>query len=553
MPDQNPSKKITRADLERRAEKVQLALDRKTYLASFYEYFQAAWHALNPDVPLTPSWHFEYLCEVLQWAYESMKTEHPEFRGVIINVPPRTLKSSLCNIIFPTWVWAKHPHKKFLCVSYAQEFTENEISVPRRKLLQSEWYQTLFPQTRIATDQNLKSRYDSTAGGYMVSIGCGGSGFGANVVVIDDILKLEDEDSAARDNANKFYEDTLFSRRNDASKDFYVVVSQRLHESDLPGYLLKNEAGLWYHVIVPLECEQDTDYIFPISGRVYQRKKGEILLPERFPPHEVKIRKSITRTWSGQCQQTPMPATGNLINPNWWQYYETDADGVPLKDKPLPAFDAVYVSADCSFKGTQKSDFVCLQKWGFVGPRSYLLELLNERMDYVRLKVALRNMITHGLQPDVTLIEAAANGEAVTNELKRENLPTTIALVTPDGGKLSRAHAAAPEVEVGNCYLPSNAPWLAEFTKQLALGPEIAANDDQIDSWSQAMNYRRSHRWGFFEVLEKEKQKQTSQQKVEPVQQVIKQHPAPTHADLVSAANNATRSEFRSRLGRRRF
>jgi hypothetical protein len=116
MPDLNPSKKITRADLERRAEKVQLALDRKTYLGSFYEYFKAAWHALNPDVPLTASWHFEYLCEVLQWAYESMKSEHPEFRGVIINVPPRTLKSSLCNIIFPTWVWAKHPHKKFLCV-----------------------------------------------------------------------------------------------------------------------------------------------------------------------------------------------------------------------------------------------------------------------------------------------------------------------------------------------------------------------------------------------------------------------------------------------------
>jgi|HubBroStandDraft_2_1064218.scaffolds.fasta_scaffold00336_9 predicted phage terminase large subunit-like protein len=541
--------KITRADLAMRA-KVAIKLESRELARDYAQFFEQAWGVLFPDVPFSPSWHYEYLCEVLQYAASGqMKIDHPERRGLIINVPPRTLKSFMANITLPDWVWASSPEKKFMCISYGVELAVNELATKRRKLLGESWYTARWPKVKIQEDINLKHRWDSTAGGYMIATTPGGhaSGAGANIIIIDDIIKLDDAYSAARTAANEWYENELFSRLNNQAEDFFIVICQRLHEEDLPGYLNKNEPGQWWNVVIPLECEEDTEYVFPISGKKYLRKKGDVLLPDRFPPHVVAALKKSSTRWAGQYQQKPMPATGNLINPNWWVYYDSDENGASINNS-LPSCDIVIVSVDCSFKGTQTSDFVCLTKWGFVGARGYLLELVCERMDYVRTKSAIRSAVTTGLRPSVTLIEDAANGSAVINELRREMLPTTIVPVKPEGGKLSRAHAAAPEVEAGNCFLPKQAPWLQAFVSQLALGPEAAANDDQIDSWSQVINYRREHRWGFFESLEQKNQ--TSEKKAE-AQSVTH---SPPKQELVSAARKATRDEFRRRMriGRRR-
>jgi predicted phage terminase large subunit-like protein len=547
--------KITKAELAR-AELARTKLEARELANDYPSFFRGAWAAMNPDVPLTESWHYDYIGEWLQYAASGQfRKDHPEMRGMIINVPPRTLKSSEANIYFPAWGWASHPERKFLRVSYGQTFSENEISVPCRKLLESEWYQARWPKTRISTDMNRKDRYDSTAGGYMHSTGCGGSGFGANIVIIDDILQLEEAYTSARDKANQYYQDTLTSRRNDASKDFYIVICQRLHENDLPGYLLKNEPGCWQHIVIPLECEEDTDYVHPISGKLYHRKKGDILLPSRFPQHEIDLRKKNPVIWAGQCQQKPMPDTGNLCDPSWWMYYESDIHGRPLEGS-LPSFDMVLYSVDTTFKATKGSDFGCITKQGFIRQKQYILDCVNERMDEIALENRLINLVAadaklpQNERATILLIEETANGAAVIQRLKRleHPLPVAIVAVHPEGGKMSRAMAAQPECRDGNCYLPKIAPWLQAFKQQLALGVLAAEHDDMIDSWSQGWAYRREHRWAFFEALEKK-----AASKVVPTESARARvkGKAPTRDERADASRAMVRAEYMRRLGRR--
>ena len=58
-----------------------------------------AWCILQPGRPLIWSWHYDYLCELLTLVKRRI------LRRVIINVPPRTLKSMLVTIIYPVWTW----------------------------------------------------------------------------------------------------------------------------------------------------------------------------------------------------------------------------------------------------------------------------------------------------------------------------------------------------------------------------------------------------------------------------------------------------------------
>lgn len=554
--------RVTKADIAE-ISKAERKLEARKLAADFSLFFREAWKVLNDKVPLTESWHYDYLCEWLTYAASGqMKKDHPTWRGIIINVPPRTLKSAMVNILFPDWVWASHPEKKFLCVSYGAELAINELATKRRKLLGTDWYTERWSKVRIQEDVNLKHRWDSNEGGYMIATTPGGhaAGSGANIIVIDDIIKMADESvyGADRENANGWYETEGYSRLNDQSKDFFIVVCQRLHEMDFPGYLNKNESGLWHNIVIPLECEEDTDYVFPISGKVYHRKKGEVLLPDRFPPHVVEQLKRHPVRWAGQYQQKPMPDTGNLMDPNWWMEYETDPSGKPDPEHPLPGFDQVLVSVDASMKGTQSSDFSCLQKHGFNREKDYVLDCVNERMDAVRLESAIIDMVCDTkcpkeLRPTVLLIEETANGAAVIQRLRKlpNPLPVTIVAVNPEGGKKSRAMACQPEVAQGNCYLPKNAPWKRDFLQQLALGVDVAEYDDMIDSFSQAWAYRREHRWGFFESLETAKAV-TSRPTVEKKLPV-----APTAQERKKSNSegmkDTMRAEFGRRMGRGRF
>lgn len=482
--------KFTQADAKLR-EKALVKLESRTLAADFGEYFQHAWQVMEPTTPLEWSWHYALICEWITYAASGqMKKDHPEKIGIWFCVPPRTSKSLMVNVAFPTWSWTFAPAEKFMCISYGDDLA-TPLSRKRRDLLKSDWYQSRW-KVQIKDDADLVTRFDNTRSGYQVAGTTGGAitGIGATRIVLDDLLKAKDAYSEAfRNQANALYDETLRSRLNQPKKDFFIGISQRLHEKDIVGFLQAVEPERWFFINIPLECEEDTDYVFPISGKVYHRKKGEVLLPNRFTPEVIAGFKKNPRVWAGQYQQRPSPAVGYIFYPDKWEFYDPAS-------APDPALQVI--SVDCTFKALSSSDEVAIHVYGAEGPNRWLLDRDTRRIDFPGTLVAIREMRKKHPKVSWVLIEDKANGPAVISVLQSEM--AGIVAINPDGGKESRAHSASADQVTGHVILPDpkKLGWVQPFIDNFAAfnGEGSVDHDDDIDAMTQAINWLRTRHCG---------------------------------------------------------
>ena len=147
---------------------------------------------LNPSATFEYNWHQELIAQSLEdVAYGNCKR-------LIINVPPRHLKSHSASIAFPAWFLGHFPEKQVACVSYAQDFSDT-LARQSRRLMGSAFYQALF-NTRISSKRDTVADFETTQGGFRFSTSVGGgfTGRGADVIVIDDPLKADEALSDAR-------------------------------------------------------------------------------------------------------------------------------------------------------------------------------------------------------------------------------------------------------------------------------------------------------------------------------------------------------------------
>src|SRR6266700_2668533 len=192
---------------------------------------------LNPQAGFAMNWHIEVIAAKLAAVREG------KIRRLIINLPPRHLKSLLASIAFPAWCLGHDPSAQILCVSYAQDLAD-KLSRDCRRIVAGDWYQRLFP-TRLSPRHQAVPEFETTAQGSRVATSVGGvlTGRGADLIVIDDPLKPEEALSQAqRQAANEWFDHTLYSRLNDKQRGAIVLIMHRLHEDDLVGHVLAQEA-----------------------------------------------------------------------------------------------------------------------------------------------------------------------------------------------------------------------------------------------------------------------------------------------------------------------
>src|SRR5208337_264435 len=151
----------------------------ETLTRSLAAFFRTAWPVLEPVTALCWSWHYELLCEWLEViANGRFKQLYPDRQILIINVPPRTAKSTLVTIAFPVWTWLTRPSTRFLCARYAEKLSVDH-SIKRRNLITYQWFQERFDSRfALAEDRNRVDFYDNTSRGYHVAISVGGVGTG---------------------------------------------------------------------------------------------------------------------------------------------------------------------------------------------------------------------------------------------------------------------------------------------------------------------------------------------------------------------------------------
>src|SRR5712672_3242959 len=371
----------------------------------FATFAMRCFHDLNPQTRLAMNWHLEVIDAKLTAVREG------KIRRLIINLPPRHLKSLLASIAFPAWCLGHDPSAQILSVSYAQDLAD-KLARDCRSIMTSPWYRRVFP-TRLAPHRQAVQEFITTRQGYRLATSTGGvlTGRGADIILIDDPLKPEEALSdALRQACNDWFVHTLYSRLNDKRSGAIVIIMQRLHEDDLVGHVLALEP--WEVLSFPAIAEADEVHrIETIWGpRCFTRCRGEALHPDREPLETLEhIRRTIGEyNFAGQYQQSPAPLGGGMVKAEWFKRY--------CENERPERFDRIVQSWDTANKATELSDFSVCTTWGVTGKDLFLLSVFRRRLEYPALKRAVREQLSLFGANEV-LIEDKASGTQLIQEL----------------------------------------------------------------------------------------------------------------------------------------
>ena len=436
-------------------------------------FIERCFYLLNPQTRFLMNWHIEVLAAKLMGCYEG------RIRRLIINVPPRHLKSLSSSIAFIAWCLGKNPAMQIICASYAQGLSD-KLARDCRTVMNSDWYRATF-RTRLSPQKQSVDEFVTTAEGYRLATSVGGvlTGRGGDLIVIDDPLKPDEALSDVRRKwANDWYDNTLYSRLNNKETSRIILIMQRLHEDDLVAHVLAQEP--WEVVSFPAIAEHAEEHVIsaPYGTSRFTRRFGDVLHPERESCETLgHIRQTLGEyNFASQYQQTPAPLGGGLIKAAWFQSYAPNE---------LPnRFDQIVQSWDTANKVTELSDYSVCTTWGIKERRIYLLHVLRRRMEYPDLKRAVREQ-ARAHRATVVLIEDRASGTQLIQELKADGLDAATRY-EPEHDKVMRLHAQTATIESGTVHLPREAPWLADYLHELTTFPN-AKHDDQADSTSQAL------------------------------------------------------------------
>jgi predicted phage terminase large subunit-like protein len=418
------------------------------------------------------TWHVD----AIAWQLERVR--RGGVRRLIINMPPRSLKSIAASVAFPAFVLGHDPSRRIICVSYSGELAKKH-SNDFRAVLESPWYRTAFPTARIGPFKNTETEIELTARGFRLATSVGGTltGRGGDIIVIDDPLKPDDALSETkRSAANQWFTNTLLSRLDDKRTGAIVVVMQRVHIDDLTGFLL-SQSDEWEVLSLPaIAC---CDEVIPISAdRTYHRKVGEALSPGREPIQVLDAMKLQigSDAFSAQYQQEPAPPGGAMVKRHWVKRYS---------ELPPPSEQLFTMQSwDTASKGGPDNDWSVCTTWIVTRKKQwYLIDVLRQRVDYPALKA---NVLNHAKRFGArrVLVEDTGAGTSLVQELRHK--VSGIIAVKPKGDKASRMAVASAKFEAGQVFLPERAPWLPDLEAELFVFPG-SRHDDQCDSISQAL------------------------------------------------------------------
>jgi predicted phage terminase large subunit-like protein len=444
--------------------------------SDFAGFAHRAFLELYPSRSFERNWHIDVLVEKLE-AVRCGKNKR-----LIINVPPRSLKSFLGSIAFPAFVLGHNPSAEILCTSYGQDFA-NDLALPCRSLMLSPFYKALF-STRLSEDRQAVEEFKTTVGGARRAISWAGAvmGRGADLIIIDDPLKADEALSETRRNAiNETFHTSIGTRLNRDSGAI-ILIMQRLHANDLTAFVQKGER--WDVIAIPSIAERNETYDIrsPVGRRVIRRLEGQVLQPQRQSLKSLTERRNAgARIFDAQFQQRPHAAEGAIIQREWLAYYDDNT-------KPKE-FDVILQSWDTASKPGESNSYNVCSTWGIRENRFYLVNVFRQRIGFRELKARAIGLARE-YRPTSILVEEQSFGSPLMAELGQLGFPVQ-AVPTGNASKADRLYAHSNKFEGTRVFLPRQVSWLDVYIDELTSFPDSDFSD-QVDSTSQALTWDTS-------------------------------------------------------------
>lgn len=455
------------------------------------------------------AWHIDAICEHLQAVSEGA------IRKLIINVPPRTSKSTTVSVLWQPWEWTWQPASQFLFASYSGDLAIRD-AVKSRYLTASEWYQSRWSYVwYVPAGENLKTRYTNNHRGYRISTSVGGvtTGEGGDRLIVDDPIDMSNVYSdAQRQSVLDWWDIAMVNRLNNPKTGARVLVGQRSHDADLFGHILERDHD-YVHLMLPMEFDparRCRTLIF-VDPRT---EPGELLNPERFGPKEVadEQRTKTERDYQAQYQQRPTGQSGLIIKRHWWRRW-------PHHEPPECLF--VLQFFDTAFEAKEEADCSARTTWGVfrrcerydaaqgtyvpsddpadAGFHCILLERWAARVGFPELRAAAKAGV-EAYDPDWVFVERRASGHSLVQELRRvttcHGRKVPVRSVKKNVDKVAAMHYASIVPEKGHVWYMDRA-WAQDVIEQVSKFP-MAEHDDLADSAAMAWAWlRRRNEIGF--------------------------------------------------------
>lgn len=426
---------------------------------------------IDPGANYRENWH------ILVLALKLELVRSGGVRRLMINLPPRSLKTHIVSVAYTAWVLGHDPRKRIICVTYSNEVSKTQAKL-FAKIVSSDWYRASFPECQ-ADKPNRLMDWHTTRGGHRLATSIEGSilSRGADIIILDDPNKGQEIYSkVSRDKVKHTWDHTISTRLNNPKESAVICVMQRLHPDDLAGHLLGQEE--WHQVVMPAIATEEE--VWDLGNGVQKVRAPGELLQEFHVGHaelDAKRRNMGLLAFEAQYQQHPVPAEGGVVKRRWLQFY----------DAPPRELEFTLVSWDCASTLSEDADWSVGTVWGVASGNFYLLEVCRERLEAPDLRHRIE-AVHRAHKADVTIVEDEGVGRAIVQDLRRTSGSCRPLLVPVRYEKLARMEARAVMFEVGQVHVPRAAEWLGTYLEELLSFPN-SRKDDQVDSTSQALDY----------------------------------------------------------------
>ncbi len=450
---------------------------------NYSKMFKNVFETINPGKKFVPA---EYLGALHFYVNEILEVEE---KKIVLSMPPRYCKSTEFSIFLPALFLGFYPEAKILHITYGEDLAK-DLAIKCKTVMESEWYKESFPNTRIDPQKSAPTNFVTTCGGGKLSTTMHGgiTGFGADLITIDDPIKADDINSLEREKVNNIYSNSIYSRLDNKQTGKIVVVAQRLHKDDLIGHIIATDPD--FEVVnMPLIAVKDEEWPTMessfFSAKKFIRKKGELLCPEREGWDIVeKYKRNLgPAVFEAQYQQNPLPSGGVLIKKESLQTFNS-----------MPVLRRIVYSWDTASKTGEKNDYsACVVIGEDANSNYYLFNVFRDRLEFpalVNRVKSIYNLYKFQTNLGEILIENSSSGIQLIQTLKQDQCFSSVTRSIPSlKNKKDRFACVTIAIESKKLLFPEGRPaWYEDFEKELLDFP-YSKYDDQCDALSQAIEY----------------------------------------------------------------
>lgn len=457
---------------------------------TLYHFVRQTWRNVETK-KFVSNWHIEMICEYMEAVAKR------QVKRLIINMPPRHMKSLGVSVFYCPWLWLRDPGHQFLYASYAQPLAIRD-SVKSRRVIQGYRYKELLESTHpdlvLTGDQNTKIRFENNYMGYRLATSVDGSltGEGGDTIIVDDPHNVrEGESLAARLACLNWWDEAMSTRLNDPKTGAYVIVQQRVHENDLTGHIMEKEAKDWEHCVLPARFEHPSRIRSTIGFFDPRTKEGQPLWPSRFGDDELKSLEQSLGTYAsaGQLQQRPAPREGGMFKPADFQIVQ--AYNCTLVEKAVRYWD----KAGTEGGGARTAGVLILKmkyNWNDKEATKFLIaDVVKGQWSALTREKQIKQVADMDGElpfPVTTWVEQepGSGGKESAENTVRQLAGHNIFSERVTGDKGTRAEPLAAQAEGGNVFMLQG-HWNAAYVAELGMFP-AGKFKDQVDASSGAFN-----------------------------------------------------------------